>query len=70
MHIIDSDGTSQGVIDAGVRIFSRKNTRTIVKLAKDAIEKDTDVASKKIGRKMFAYLDVQESNDPDYVEGK
>ena len=70
MHIIDSDGTSQGVIDAGVRIFSRKNTRTIVKLAKDAIDKDTDVAYKKLGRKMFAYLDVQESNDPDYVEGK
>lgn len=68
MHVIDSDGTTQGIIKAGSRIFSRKNTRVIVKLAKSAIEKDTDSAYKKLGKKMFDYLDVQESNDPDYVE--
>ena len=68
MHVIDSDGTTQGIIKAGSRIFSRKNTKVIVKLAKSAIEKDTDSAYKKLGKKMFDYLDVQESNDPDYVE--
>lgn len=68
MHVIDADGTSQGIIQSGVRIFSRKNTRTIVKLSKEAVEKDTDSAYKKLGRKMFQYLDIQESNEPDYVE--
>ena len=68
MHVIDSDGTSQGVIKAGARIFSRKNTKVIVKLSKDAIEKNTDSAYKKLGKKVFQYLDIQESNEPDYVE--
>lgn len=68
MHIIDSDGTSQGVIKAGVRIFSRKNTRVLVKLAKEADEKQTDAAFKKLGKKIFQYLDIQEETEPDYVE--
>lgn len=70
LHVIDEDGSTQAVVDPGVRIFSRKNTRVIVKLSKEAIEKDTTAAYKKLGRKLFAYLDIQESNDPDYVEGK
>lgn len=70
MHVLDSEGNTQAIVKSGTRIFSRKNTKTIVKLSKDAEEKKTDVAYKKLGRKMFQYLDIQESNKPDYVEGK
>lgn len=69
MHVIDSDGNSQGIIEAGSRIFSRKNTRVLIKLAKDASYKQTDSAFKKLGKKLFQYLDIQDSNEPDYVEG-
>lgn len=70
MHIIDSDGTTQGIIKSGSRIFSRKNTRVLVKMAKEAIEKDEIKYYKKLGKKIFDYLDIQDSTDPDYVEGK
>ena len=70
MHIIDSDGTSQGVIKAGTRIFSRKNTKNLVKFAKKAYETKEDKDYMRVGKKIFQYLDVQESNEPEYVEQK
>lgn len=70
LHVLDSTGKTQAIVKSGTRIFSRKNTKTIVKLAKDADEKKTDTSYKKLGRKLFQYLDIQESNEPDYVEGK
>lgn len=69
MHVIDSDGTSQGIIKSGSRIFSRKNTRVIVKLAKKAMEDDKDSSYKKLGKKIFQYLDIQDSNETEYVQG-
>lgn len=68
LHVLDSDGESQAVLKGGERIFSRKNTKTIVKLANEANKLKTDAAYRKLGRKMFAYLDKQESNDKEYVE--
>lgn len=68
MHVLDSDGNTQMIIKGGERIFSRKNTRTLVKMAKRAKESDKEVDYKKLGRKIFQYLDIQEDNDPDYVE--
>lgn len=70
MHVLDSNGETQMVIEGGERIFSRKNTKVIVKLAKDASRAQTDASFKKLGRKIFQYLDIQESNDPEYVEKK
>lgn len=53
MHVIDSDGTTQGIIKSGSRIFSRKNTRVIVKLSKEIEENPTDSNYKKLGKKLF-----------------
>ncbi len=69
LHVIDSEGNTQGVIQAGTRIFSRKNTKMIIKLSKIASESNSDKDYKKLGKKLFLYLDIQESNDEDYVEG-
>lgn len=70
MHVLDSNGETQMVLKGGERIFSRKNTRILVKLAKDASEKQTDNAYKKLGKKIFQYLDIQDDNEPEYVSKK
>lgn len=68
MHVLDSTGETQMILKGGERIFSRKNTKTLVKMAKRAEESKSDSDYKRLGRKIFNYLDIQEDNDPDYVE--
>lgn len=68
MHILDENGETQMVIKGNERVFSRKNTKTLVKLAKDADRLKTDSAYKKLGKKIFDYLNIQEDNDEEYVE--
>lgn len=68
MHVLDSEGETQMVLKGGERIFSRKNTKTLVRLAKRADSSKLDSDYKRLGNKIFAYLNIQENNDPDYVE--
>lgn len=68
MLILDENGEVQMELDGGERIFSRKNTRVLVKLAKHAWKTKKDVDYKRLGKKVFKFLDIQESNDPQYVE--
>lgn len=68
MSVIGPDGQSQMELEGGERIFSRKNTRTLVKMAKRAYESKSDKDYKALGRKVFKYLDTQDSNKPEYVE--
>jgi hypothetical protein len=55
-------------LKGGERIFSRKNTKTLINMANRANRTKTDSVYKRLGRKIFAYLDIQESNEPQYVE--
>lgn len=70
LQILDTDGSVQGKIESGARIFSRKNTKVLIRQAKKAEERKTDSAYKRLGNSVFKYIKIQNSNDPEYVELK
>ena len=67
MEIYGPDGKVQAEIVGGERIFSIKNVSTLVKMARraQATKKESDY--KRLGKKIFEYLSVQDSNNPEYV---
>ena len=68
LQILGSDGEVQAVLQGGERIFSIKNTKTLVSLAKRAYESQSDSDYKALGKKIFEYMDIQDNRDPEYVE--
>ena len=68
MKVLTPDGEVQMEIHGGERIFSRKNTKTLIKMAKRAQEDPTDARYKALGKKMFEYINTQDTNKPEYVE--
>lgn len=68
MQVIGPDGESQMELSGGERIFSRKNTKTLVRMAKRAYKSKAEKDYKALGKKAFKYLDTQDSNKPEYVE--
>lgn len=70
MVVLGSDGESQMDLVGGERIFSRKNTKTLLRMAKRANNRKTDSSYKALGKKAFSYLKEQDERDPDYVEIK
>ena len=67
LEILGSDGEVQAVLKGGERIFSIKNTKTLVSMAKRAYESQSDSDYKALGRKIFEYMDIQDNRDPEYV---
>lgn len=67
MKIIGSDGNVQGVIQGGERIFSRSNTKVLIRQAKKAYASNSDSDYKRLGKSMFKYLKIQDNNTPQYV---
>lgn len=67
MYVIGPDGQPQMELLGGERIFSRENTKTLIKLAKRANKSKLDSDYKKLGRKIFKYIDIQNNNEPEYV---
>lgn len=67
LYIYGSDGEVQAEIQAGARIFSRANTKTLIRLCKRAYLSKSDKDYKKIGRKVFEYIHQQDSREPEYV---
>lgn len=68
LYVLAEDGGIQGVIDPGVRIFSRKSTSVMIKKAKKADESKSDVDYKDLGRYVFGELDRQTARPAEYVE--
>ena len=68
MEVINPDGSTQMFLEGGERLFSRKNTVTLIKMAKRADVNKDDKYYKALGKKVFKYLDTQDSNKPEYVE--
>lgn len=68
LQIIGSDGEVQAVLQGGERIFSIKNTKTLVSLAQRAYESKSDSDYKALGRKIFEYMKIQNEREPEYVE--
>ena len=67
---LDSDGNAQMELEGGERIFSRQNTKTLIKFAKkaNATQKDNDY--KALGKRILKFLETQTKNKPEYVELK
>lgn len=68
MIVLGPDGSTQMELEGGERLFSRKNTVTLIKMAKRADLHKEDKYYKALGKKMFKFLDTQDSNEPEYVE--
>ena len=67
LQILGSDGEVQAVLQGGERIFSIKNTKTLVSLAQRAYESQADSDYKALGRKIFEYMKIQNEREPEYV---
>jgi uncharacterized membrane protein (UPF0127 family) len=68
MMILNAKGKSQMDLEGGERIFSRKNTISLLKFAKRAYESKSTASYKTLGKKAFAFMDTQDARGNDYVE--
>lgn len=68
MLVLDEDGEVQMELEGGERIFSRKNTRVLIKMAKRAFITKSNADYKRLGKKLFEFLKTQDTNTPQYVE--
>lgn len=73
MKILAPDGTAQGMLQGGERIFSRISTRKLIRNAKIAYKNRNDKelyerCCKKLGKIVFKELYAQDHRDPQYVE--
>jgi hypothetical protein len=70
MLVLDSNGKTQMELEGGERIFSRPNTKILIKFAKkaEATQKENDY--KNLGKKIFKFLQTQSDTNPEYVKSK
>lgn len=69
MKVLFPDGSEQYELWGGERIFSRKNTRILIKKAKKAQETQDDKDFKALGKYMFKCIKRQDERPPEYVQG-
>lgn len=72
MKVLAPDGTAQGLLQGGERIFSRISTRMLVSRAKKAFAHRNDKVTyerdcKKLGKYAFKELYAQDHRDPQFV---
>ena len=70
MLVLDSEGNPQMELEGVERIFSRANTKTLIKFAKKAYSTQSDNDFKALGKRVFKFLDIQDNNEPEYVSIK
>lgn len=68
MYVLNENGTPQMELDGGERIFSRPNTKILIKFAKKASSTNKDSDYKALGKRVFKFLKVQNENEPEYVK--
>lgn len=68
MKVLFPDGSEQYFLWGEERIFSRKNTRILIKKAKKAQETQDDKDYKALGRYMFKCIKQQDARPPEYVQ--
>lgn len=69
MKVLFPDGSTQYELYGGERIFSRINTRNIIKKARKAAETKEDKDYKALGKYMFKCIKTQDERPAEYVEG-
>ena len=68
MYILGPDGNPVHELKGGERIFSRKDTRVLIKLAKKAAKSKSELDYKRLGKRIFKFMSIQDSNEKEYVE--
>ena len=68
MLVLDENGETQLELDGGERIFSRANTKTLLKMAARATKSQKESDFKALGRKVFQYLKDQDERGEEYIE--
>ena len=67
MQVLGSDGSIQMQLKGGERIFSRPNTKILLKWAKQAYNSNNPSDFARLGKLLFKYLDKQDNREPEYV---
>ena len=70
LKVLDPDGEVQLTLKGNERIFSRANTKVLIRQAKKADKLKTDSAYKRLGKAIFKYMRIQDENGEEYVEPK
>lgn len=68
MVVLNENGETQMELDGGERIFSRPNTKTLIKFAKKASATNKDSDFKALGKRVFKFLSEQDDREPEYVD--
>lgn len=68
MKVLAQDGSDQYELWGGERIFSRKNTKILIKKAKKANASQDDKDFKSLGKYIFKCIRIQDEREPEYVE--
>lgn len=67
MKVLAQDGSDQYALWGGERIFSRKNTKILIKKAKKANSTQDIKDYKALGKYIFKCIKIQDTRDPEYV---
>ena len=70
MYVLDENGASQMELLGGERIFSRSDTKKLIKFVKKADLSKNDNDYKTVGKRVFKFIQVQDEREPDFVESK
>lgn len=70
MKVLAPDGSTQYELWGGERIFSRTNTKILIKKAKKAENSQDDKDYKALGKYMFKCIKTQDTREPEYVSIK
>lgn len=70
MYILNEHGEPQMTLEGGERIFSRPDTKKLVKFAKKAKRTEKNSDYRLLGNRLFKFMKIQDSNPKEYVEGK
>jgi len=70
MSVLNENGDVQMLLEGGERIFSRANTKILIKFAKKASATKKDSDYKALGKRVFKFLNAQDKNEPEYVTKK
>ena len=67
MKVLAPDGSTQMRLQGNERIFSRINTKVLIRKAKKADKSKSDNDYKALGRYMFKCIKIQDERPPEYV---
>ena len=68
MMILNHKGESQMDLKGGERIFSRKNTKSLLKFSKRAYTSKSAASYRTLGKKVFAFMDTQDERGNVYID--